>query len=159
MLGDTARKLCGTVQADLPDMGKVDVEIGSDFVRESRKYIFNPKTKRARPLSEQREIASRQLEAMSHIDDLLKGGKTNGWVHHEGHHPENDYLTLFKRFPYKGKSRIFTLDIKRPAGGSDQGVQAHNMSAEGNPGFETKVRKLGIKDAAPRVAILRVQML
>lgn len=145
-----ARALVG--EYDAPAIGDGQrVTISAAFVRESGKYFFDSRSKGKR-----REIAERQLECYTHVEELLASGKSSGWRRSKTHHSDYEFKTLYKRFPYKGKNPIFAVDVRRKR--ENDAILAHNATVEGNPGFQTKKRILKM-DSVPVIEVIGVQVL
>lgn len=144
-----------------PEMGDTVVVVGADLKKEHAKYLYRKVAVGRyvrRPDKECQEIAERQLAAYGHVDDLLAEGKRTNWVRSDDHHSDCDFMTLYKRFPFKGKSPVFTLDIKRKTTAVSQAIRAHNVSSEDNPGFGTKKKQLKLTDGVTVLEVVRVLM-
>lgn len=151
---DAAREICGEYECANPDVGGI-VRVSSPFVRESRKFLY----KKGVGKRERLEIAERQIAVYERIPDLLDEGKSSGWTHSNTHHPEFDFCTLYRRFPFKGKNRIFSVDIRRPHLEAQSAPDVYSATSEGNPGFELKKKKLGMKDGEPILEVIGASML
>lgn len=90
----------------------------------------------------------RQLEAYEHVEELIREGKRIGWNHSEEHHPDKDFVTIWKSAKLSGGPSIVALDAYRMSNNPKGKKTAHNMSTEGNPGFKAKKKHLGMGDAA-----------
>lgn len=142
-----AKAIKGVYRCTLPGLGDSVVSVGSDFIRESRKYFYvagHPNFKK---------IAERQLFAYEHFEEILKTGQRVGdWRNNPKHHADLNFLVIQKILMFKGRLTKFTLDLKRNVEQSNNRAIAYNMSAKGNPGFATKMKALGLSlDAAPSV--------
>ena len=136
-----AISLVGVVKAELSDGEVCDIEIGSAFVKECKKYLFFPRSSRQRPKAQQQEIVKRQLEAYLRLGRLLRVGKRTEW-RPEPKHKGWEFMTVYGRCNLGDKKPLFTVDIRRRLNKQ----QAYNTSTEGNPGFDFKVKKMGLMD-------------
>lgn len=159
VLRDAARTLMGNYKATLPEYGETSIEVAQDFVRESAKYLY-PKGKEL-PMGRKKEIAQRQLFAMSHFEDILKDGVKTRWTNNPNHHEDYDFITSYKKLTYAGKELVFSVDIKR-----NEKVQprAHNLSNSRNIGFREKkkhavipIKKVGDGMELPYFEAIRVR--
>lgn len=152
----TAISLRGVVRCTLPESGDVDVVIGGAYRKEAGRHL-DLAAKHGESAERLREIAFIQLESMSHIDDLLKNGNRTEWTHDAKHHPNEDFMTIYKRYPYKGKNRVFCVDVKRPTETKANNVKAHLSNGSGIPGFVEKGKKLGrnFKDGVTTIEVVR----
>lgn len=125
-----------------PKYGDVTVNVGENLKKELFKYFYD-KNGNARPFDECIDIANRQLVGFQHLYDLLKNGRKTKWGPSSSGHVGKEYSTVYKRFMYKGKNKVFYADIERDMNSSRFDV--HNTSAWGNPGSEEKAKHLGVK--------------
>lgn len=141
-----AKALQGTYYTELPEMGKTNVVFTMVGVRESSKYFKGRNGHFPDPYY--RQAAERQLGLYENFEAILQTGArpNRGWRHQEDHHPDKEFLTITKRLPIAGKTRLATLDIWRDKAGG-KAPQAHNTSTQGNPGFREKLKHW--KDEAP----------
>lgn len=131
----------------LPDMETCPIEVGRDFVQESGKYTRGS-NKSEEGIKRQMKAARRQLFAYSKAEDVIENGETaSEWVHQENHHQNQEFLTLYKAYKVGDEKIVVTVDLKRNLlPNPDRSVKAHNISRSKNPGFNYKMRKLGLKE-------------
>lgn len=152
-----AKALQGTYSTDLPGIGKTTVAFADGAVRESAKYFKGRNSRLPEPYFKQ--AAERQLGLYENFETILQTGTRpeRGWRHQEDHHPDKEFLTIAKRLPIAGKTRLATLDLWRNReGGKDS--QAHNMSTQGNPGFRAKLKHWKDEAPTPCVEVLCVRI-
>lgn len=136
VLKEAAQSLIGTYHVNLPEYGTTSVKLGSGFVKESAKYLYsregnkNPKKRK--------EIAKRQLFAMSKLETILSEGIKTKWRNTPNHHPDYDFLTAYKRMNYQNENILFSVDIRRKREGERKEI--YNSGNSKNLGFSKKLK-------------------
>ena len=136
VLKAAAQSLVGSYQVNLPKYGTTSVKLGSGFVKESAKYLYsgegskNPKKRK--------EIAKRQLFAMSKLETILSEGIKTKWENKPNHHPEYDFLTSYKRMNYQNENILFSVDIRKKRKGEKKEI--YNAGNSKNLGFSKKLK-------------------
>lgn len=136
VLREAAKEMKGSYEVILPDVGKSEVVLGSSFVSESAKYLYSGQG--ASNPSKRKEIAKRQLFAMSKLEAILSDGIKTKWTNNPLHHPDYDFLTVYKKLNYQGKDILFSVDINRR--GKKQEKKIYNTSNSKNSGFTKKLK-------------------
>lgn len=135
MLRTAAQNLIGNYQVNLPEYGETSVKLGTAFINERAKYLFSGEGKKYP--KKRKEIAKRQLFAMSKLKTILSDGIKTTWENNPNHHPEYDFLTVYKKLNYQNKKILFSVDIRRKRKGEKKEI--YNASNSKNYGFSKKL--------------------
>ena len=144
-----AKELVGFVERNFTGVGYRRVSIDKQFVAHCRKFLTDGKNARS--------VAADLLTfAMSKLPDVISKGKESqqGWRHDKNHHPDREFLSVYKQYKRHGKNITVVYDLSRTHLQPQNDHRAHNVNATGISSYEYKRRALGIaKDSVEKIEL------